>query len=104
LPNFLENPGRTQQRDKKRGLLNIQRLHERCNPEVWRNTTELIELIREINGVMKKEASVIHDMRAIPKRGTNPVLARGVQRNLCYRSNITEEWMYDDIRAWLGFC
>ena len=57
-----------QQRDQKRGLINIQRLDNRYNPEVWRNTSELIALIREINDVMKKEASVIHDMRSIPER------------------------------------
>src|SRR5258708_40068301 len=34
-----------QQRDQKQGLLNIQRLHNRYNPEVWRNTSELIALI-----------------------------------------------------------
>ncbi len=56
-----------QQRDQKRGLINIQRLDNRYNPEVWRNTSELIALIREINDVMKKEASVIHDMRSIPE-------------------------------------
>ena len=57
-----------QQRDQKRGLINIQRLHNRYNLEVWRNTSELIALIREINDVMKKEASVIHDMRSIPEQ------------------------------------
>jgi len=57
-----------QQRDQKRGLINIQRLDNRYNPEVWRNTSELIALIREINDVMKKEASVIHDMRSIPEQ------------------------------------
>src|SRR5713226_496226 len=48
-----------QQRDQKRGLINVRRWHSRYNPDVWRNTSELIELIREINDVMKKEASVI---------------------------------------------
>ena len=57
-----------QQRDQKRGLINIQRLHNRYNLEVWRNTSELIALIREINDVMKKEAPVIHDMRSIPEQ------------------------------------
>jgi len=57
-----------QQRDQKRGLINIQRLDNRYNPELWRNTSELIALIREINDVMKKEAPVIHDMRSIPEQ------------------------------------
>ena len=56
-----------QQRDQKRGLINIQRLQNRYNPEVWRNTSEIIALIREINDVMKREASVIQDMRSLPE-------------------------------------
>jgi len=55
-----------QQRDQKRGLINIKRLHSRYNAEVWRNNAELIELVRQVNEVMKKEASVIHDMASVP--------------------------------------
>jgi len=55
-----------QQRDQKRGLINIQRLHSRHNAEVWRNNGELIELVRQVNEVTKKEASVIHDMASLP--------------------------------------
>lgn len=55
-----------QQRDQKRGLINIQRLHSRSNAEAWRNNAELIELVRQVNEVMKKEASVIHDMASLP--------------------------------------
>src|SRR6266436_5200331 len=58
LQEYSELYNTAQQRDQKRGLLNIQRLHSRYNPEVWRNTLELIALIRAINEVMKKEASV----------------------------------------------
>jgi len=35
---------------------------------VWRNTSELIALIRQTNDIMKKEASVIHDMGSIPEQ------------------------------------
>lgn len=35
---------------------------------MWRDTSELIGVIREINEVMKKEASVIHDMGSIPEQ------------------------------------
>ena len=55
-----------QQRDQKRGLINIQRLHSRSNAEAWRNNAELIELVRQVNEVMKKEALVIHDMASLP--------------------------------------
>jgi len=68
LQEYSELYNTAQQRDQKRGLLNIQRLHSRYNPEVWRNTLELIALIRAINEVMKKEASVIHDMGSIPEQ------------------------------------
>jgi hypothetical protein len=57
-----------QQRDQKRRLINIQRLHNRYDPELWRNTAEIIALIREINDVMKKEASVLRDMRSFPEQ------------------------------------
>ncbi len=68
LREYSELYNTAQQRDQKRGLLNIQRLHNRYNPEVWRNTSELIAIIREINDVMKKEASVIQDMRSLPEQ------------------------------------
>jgi hypothetical protein len=35
-----------QQRDEKRGPINIKRLHSRYNGDVWRNNSELIELVR----------------------------------------------------------
>jgi len=57
-----------QQRDQKRGLINIQRLHNNYNSEVWRDTSELIAIIRQINEVMKNEASVIRDMRSLPEQ------------------------------------
>jgi hypothetical protein len=68
LQEYSELYNTAQRRDQKRGLINIQRLHNHYNPEVWRNTSELIALIRQINDVMKKEASVIRDMRSLPER------------------------------------
>jgi hypothetical protein len=56
-----------QERDRQRRLINVQRLYNRYNPELWRNTSEIIELIRQINAVMKKEASVIRDMSSLPE-------------------------------------
>jgi hypothetical protein len=43
-------------------------MHNRYNPEVWGNASEIIELIRQINAVMKKEASVIRDMSSLPEQ------------------------------------
>ncbi len=55
-----------QQRDQKRGLINIRRLCSRYNTEVWRNNSEILELVRQVNEVIKNEASVIHDMASLP--------------------------------------
>jgi hypothetical protein len=68
LKEYSELYNTAQRRDQKRGLINIQRLHNRYNPEVWRNTSELIAVIRDINDVMKREASVIRDMGSIPEQ------------------------------------
>ncbi len=66
LQQYSELCSTAQQRDQKRGLINIRRLHSRYNAEVWRNNSELIELVRQVNEVTKKEASVIHDMASLP--------------------------------------
>src|SRR5258708_30626115 len=66
LQQYSELCSTAQQRDQKRGLINIQRLHSRYNAEVWRNNSELIEIVRQVNEVTKKEASVIHDMASLP--------------------------------------
>jgi len=66
LQQYSELCSTAQERDQKRGLINIRRLHSRYNAEVWRNNSELIELVRQVNEVTKKEASVIHDMASLP--------------------------------------
>jgi len=54
LQQYSELCSTAQQRDQKRGLINIRRLYSRYNEEAWRNE------------VTKKEASVIHDMASLP--------------------------------------
>ena len=66
LQQYSELCSTAQQRDQKRGLINIRGLHSLYNAEVWRNNSELIELVRQVNEVTKKEASVIHDMASLP--------------------------------------
>jgi len=66
LQRYSELCSTAQQRDQKRGLINIRRLHSRYNAEVWRNNSELIEIVRQVNEVTEKEASVIHDMASLP--------------------------------------
>lgn len=66
LRHYTELCNTAQQRDEKRGPINIQRLHSRYNAEAWRNNSELLEIVRQVNEVTKKEASVIHDMASLP--------------------------------------
>jgi hypothetical protein len=66
LQQYSELCSTAQQRDQKRGLINIRRLYSRYSGEAWRNNSALIELVRQVNEVTKKEASVIHDMASLP--------------------------------------
>jgi hypothetical protein len=56
---------RAQRRDEKRSLINILRREHPYSSEVWGNASEIIQLVRQISLVMKKEASVIRDMSAL---------------------------------------
>src|SRR5260370_39118621 len=49
LQQYSELCSTAQQRDQKRALINIHRLHSRYNTEVWRNNSELIDLVRQVN-------------------------------------------------------
>src|SRR5713101_6064214 len=66
LQHYGELCSTAQQRDQKRGLINIRRLHTRYNAKVRQNNSELIEFVRQVNEVTRKEASVIHDMASLP--------------------------------------
>src|SRR2546421_12801485 len=66
LQQYSELCSTAQQRDEKRGLINIRRLYSRYNAEAWRNNSEILELVGQVNEVTKKEASVIHDMASLP--------------------------------------
>jgi hypothetical protein len=48
-------------------MINVEPFHNRQNPALWRNTSEIIDLVTQINSVMRKEASVIHDMSSFPE-------------------------------------
>ena len=56
-----------QRRDEKRSLINILRREHPYSSEVWGNASEIIQLVRQISSVMKKETSVIRDMSALPE-------------------------------------
>ena len=57
---------RAQRRDERRSLINILRNQNSYSSDVWRNASEIIQLVRAISGVMRKEASVIRDMSSLP--------------------------------------
>jgi hypothetical protein len=48
-------------------VINVQRLHIRYQPEAWRNGAKIVDLVRQVNELTKKEASVIHDMSSLPE-------------------------------------
>jgi hypothetical protein len=57
---------RAQRRDERRSLINILRNQKSYSSDVWRNASEIIQLVRAISAVMRKEASVIRDMNSLP--------------------------------------
>jgi hypothetical protein len=65
LQEYSDLCNRAQRRDQTRWLIHFRR--HRYDPEVWRNASEIVELVRQINAVMKKEASVIRDISALPE-------------------------------------
>jgi len=58
---------RAQRRDERRSLINILRHQTPYSPEVWRDASEIIQLVRQISSVMRKEASVIRDTSSFPE-------------------------------------
>jgi len=57
---------RARRRDERRSLINIMRSQKSFSSDVWRNASEIIQLVREISSVMRKEASVVRDMNSLP--------------------------------------
>src|SRR6266705_2141606 len=54
------------ERDSHRGLLDLQRWRSKHHPEIWDRMSEIIDLVRQINGITKREASVVHAMASLP--------------------------------------
>jgi hypothetical protein len=59
LQSYTDLCNRAQLRDERRTLINILRREKPYSPEIWRNASEIIQLVRQISSMMKKEASVI---------------------------------------------
>jgi hypothetical protein len=68
LHEYVDLCNKAQLRDERGSLITIKPLHHRRNSEVCRNASGMIELIGQINAVMKKEVSVIRDMSALPDK------------------------------------
>jgi len=56
-----------QDRESRRELVDLVRGYRRYNPGTWENMREIIDITGEINDVMKRQASVIHDMASLPE-------------------------------------
>jgi len=56
-----------EERDQHRSVIHFGRARLRHQPEVWRDGWKIIDLVRQINEITKKEASIIHDMSNLPE-------------------------------------
>jgi hypothetical protein len=56
-----------EQRDQRKNLIHFGRSRLRRQPEGWRDGWKIIDLVRQINEITKKELSVIHDMSNLPE-------------------------------------
>jgi len=54
------------ERDSHRGLLDVQRLRGKHHPQTWDKMSEIIDLVRQINDITKRESSVVHAMAGLP--------------------------------------
>jgi hypothetical protein len=56
-----------EQRDEHRSVIHFGHARLRHQPEVWRDGWKIIDLVRQVNEITKKEVSVIHDMSKLPE-------------------------------------
>ena len=54
-------------RDSDRGIFNVERFQGKHHPETWQNMTEIIDLVRQINELTKRQTAVIHAMASLPE-------------------------------------
>jgi len=66
LQKFSDLYNYARERDSHRGLLDIQRLRGKHHPETWDKMSEIIDLVRQINDITKRESSVVHAMAGLP--------------------------------------
>jgi hypothetical protein len=67
LQKYSELYGLARKRDSDRGIFNVERFHGKHHPETWENMTEVIDLVRQINELTKRQTAVIHAMASLPE-------------------------------------
>ncbi len=67
LPKYNELYSLARKRDSDRGIFNVERFHGKHHPETWENMTEIIDLVRQINELTKRQTAVIHAMASLPE-------------------------------------
>ncbi len=67
LQKFTELYRNAKERDSHRSLLDVQRLRSRHHPESWEKMSQIIDLVRQINEITKREISVVHAMSSLPE-------------------------------------
>lgn len=56
------------QRDESRGPINIQRFYKSNTPEVWQNYFDMLELLRQVSALTRRETLTVSNMAALPER------------------------------------
>ncbi len=66
LQKFTDLYRTAKERDSHRSVMNLQRLRGKHHPETWQNMSQIIDLVRQINEITKREISVVHAMTSLP--------------------------------------
>ena len=67
LQKFAELCRTAKERDSHRSLIDLQKLRCRHHPETWEKMSQIIELVRQINDITKREISVVHAVSSLPE-------------------------------------
>lgn len=67
LQKFTDLYRTAKEQDSHRSLLDFQRLRGRHHPVSWEKMSQIIEIVRQINDITKREISVVHAMSSLPE-------------------------------------
>jgi len=67
LQKYSELYSLARKRDSDRGIFNVERFHGKHHPETWENMTEIIDLVRQVNELTKRQTALIHAMASLPE-------------------------------------